>query len=108
MTTRERALHLARAARHFPHLLGDLRTSDLLEVVRWELGHEDILDDFQPYAGHRAKAVAPKTILHVMSANTPAAGLQSLLRGLLLGAQNLCKIPSSGLPEIGEFHELLP
>ena len=53
-------------------------------------------------------AVAPETILHIISGNTPAAGLQSLIRGLLLGARNLCKIPSAGLPEIAAFRAALP
>jgi hypothetical protein len=31
-----------------------------------------------------------------------------LIRGLLLGAHNLCKIPSSGLPALMEFRDALP
>src|SRR5215210_3922726 len=107
MTTRERAAHLTEAARRFPHLLGEINASDLLDVVRWELGHADVLDDFQTYAGHQAKALAPRTILHIVSGNTPHAGLQSVLRGLLLGSHNLCKIPSGGLPEIQRLRDAL-
>lgn len=107
MTTPEIARHLALAAAQFP-FLGDLNEQALLNVVRWELGHEGILDGFQPYAGHYAKAVGPRTILHVISGNTPHAGLQSLIRGLLLKAHNLCKIPSEGLPEIAQFRDALP
>lgn len=107
MNTREIATHLAEAASAFP-FLGPIRAEDLLEVVRCELGHEAILDDFQPYAGAHSMAIGPGRILHIISGNTPHAGLQSLIRGLLLKAHNLCKIPGRGLPEIAEFQALLP
>jgi hypothetical protein len=80
----------------------------LLELVELELGHAAILDNFQARAGQLCKAVAPRTILHIISGNTPAAGLQSLTRGLLLGSYNRCKIPSAGLPELEEFRQALP
>jgi hypothetical protein len=107
MTTREIAQHLASAAAKFP-FLGIDSAQQLLDVVRWELGHEDVLDDFQPYARHRAMAVGPSPILHIISGNTPHAGLQSLIRGLLLKAHNFCKIPSGGLPELAQFRDMLP
>ncbi len=108
MTTCETAEHLAAAARNFPELLGDIGARDLIELVRCELGHPEILDDFQSYAGHRAMAFGPRVILHVLSGNTPHAGLQSLLRGLQLKSHNFCKIPSGGLPEIAQFRDALP
>ncbi|HWB58765.1 MAG TPA: acyl-CoA reductase [Chthoniobacteraceae bacterium] len=107
MTTREIAEALANAARGFP-LLGEISARDLLNVAKLELGHEEILDGFQSYAGHQAMARGPEAILHVMSGNTPHAGLQSLIRGLLLKAHNYCKIPSGGLDEIARFREALP
>ncbi len=107
MTTLEIAESLAAAAQQFP-LLGEIGAQDLLDVVKWELGHEEILDGFQPYAAHRAMARGPRTILHIISGNTPHAGLQSLMRGLLLKSRNLCKIPSAGLPEIAQFRDALP
>jgi len=76
--------------------------------VKWELGDEEILDGFRNYAGHMAMARGPASILHVISGNTPHAGLQSLMRGLLLKSHNFCKIPSAGLPEIGQFRDALP
>lgn len=42
-------------------------------------------------------AKLPKTIVHIISGNTPHAAYQSLLNGLLLGAQNLLKLPSQAL-----------
>lgn len=107
MKTREIAEHLAAAAAHFP-LLGKIEAADLTSLVRSELGHEGILDDFQECGGQLAKAIAPGTILHVLSGNTPHAGLQSVIRGLLLGAHNFCKIPSDGLAEIEQFRSKLP
>ncbi len=109
LATAERARHLAAAIAPFRDLLGRITADDLLALVRTELGHEGSLDGFQPHGGHRARAVAPGTILHVVSGNTPHAGLQSLLRGLLLGSHNLCKLPSGGLvPELAAFRTHLP
>src|ERR1700722_17179821 len=107
MTTREIAESLANAARLFP-MLGEVTAQNLLDLVKWELGHEKILDGFQTYAGHLAMASGPGTILHIISGNTPHAGLQSLMRGLLLKSRNLCKLPSAGLPEIAQFRNALP
>ena len=80
-------------------------------IRRWltaELGHPEALDRFVPYAGRLARAVAPGTILHILSGNTPEAALQSLTRGLILGSRNLCKLPSSGLNEVEAFIAALP
>jgi hypothetical protein len=107
MKTREVAAHLAAAAEQFP-FLGSITSHDLLALVHAELGNAEVLDDFQPYGLHSAKAVGPGTILHIISGNTPAAGLQSLIRGLLLGAHNFCKVPSAGLPQLVEFRQALP
>jgi hypothetical protein len=107
MTTRERATQIAWAALQFP-LLGETTPEILMTLVESELGHAAALDDFVPRGPHLARAVAPETILHIVSGNTPAAGLQSVIRGLLLGAHNLCKIPAAGLPELGQFRRALP
>jgi hypothetical protein len=107
MTTREIAAQLAAATARVP-FLGKITEPDFLEVVAMELGHEEILDDFQKYGGHFSRALAPLVILHVISGNTPHAGLQSLLRGLLLGSHNLCKIPGEGLREFQDFCAALP
>jgi hypothetical protein len=115
MTTADRAIHLAAAAARFP-FLGRTTAADLLGLVRTELGHAEVLDDFVPQ-GKQANGQAERQqmvlarplepLLHIVSGNTPAAGLQSIIRGLLLGAHNLCKIPASGLPEIIEFRSAL-
>ena len=107
MQTREIAKHLAEAASHFPWM-GTVTVDGLMGLVRAELGHEEALDRFLPYGDHHARALGPCMILHIISGNTPHAGIQSLIRGLLLGAFNWCKIPSSGLPEVAAFRERLP
>jgi hypothetical protein len=107
MTTAERAHALAAAAVHFP-VLGKIAAEDLLDVVRLELGHAEILDGFRPYGAHFSRVEPLGPILHVVSGNTPHAALQSLLRGILLGARNFVKIPSGGLPEVDEFLGHLP
>jgi len=107
MNTLQRARVLAEIAGRFP-LLGAIAAEDLVETVRLELGHAETLDGFRPYGGHFSKAIPRSPILHVISGNTPHAALQSLTRGLLLGARNLVKLPSAGLPEAEEFLALLP
>ncbi len=107
MNTAARAAALAQAAESFP-ILGPVSSGDLLECVRLELGHPEALDGFRPYGSHFSKALPPAEILHIISGNTAHAGLQSLLRGLLLGSRNLVKLPSSGLPEVEAFVALLP
>ena len=106
MKTVERAAILASAAESFP-LLGSVTTDQLIDLVHLELGHAEILDGFRPYAGGFSRAVPNDPLLHVISGNTPHAGLQSLIRGLLLGAHNFVKLPSGGLREIEDFIELV-
>lgn len=108
MKAAERATGLAAAARGFAEFLGEVRAEDLLELIAAELGHPAILDGFQPHGSALAKAFGPAAILHVISGNTPHAGLQSLLRGLLLGSHNLCKLPTGGLPALLAFRDALP
>ncbi len=94
----------------FTDWLGEFGEADLHEWIRSELGHDGVLDDFQPHgAQHFAKAIGPQRLLHVISGNTPHAGMQSLLRGLLLpGTHNWVKLPTGGLPEIVTFRDALP
>lgn len=107
MKTRQRAEALATAVAKFP-LLGKITTDDLLETLRQELGHPEILDAFRPYGNHWSRAQAKAPFLHILSGATPHAALQSLLRGLLLNGKNFLKLPSKGLPEVREFIQHLP
>ncbi|MGJ8654880.1 MAG: acyl-CoA reductase [Akkermansiaceae bacterium] len=93
--------------------LGKFNAQDLLDWVELELGNTEVLDKFVNYQtrgkfSKTTKALANGPILHILSGNTPHAGLQSLLRGLLVGAKNLVKLPSSGLPELNTWVEKLP
>ena len=105
--TASRARALAKAAAAFP-FLGKVTARGLLALVASELGHAAVLDRFVPQGRCHVRARAQGRILHVLSGNTPAAALQSLLRGLLLGAENFCKLPSGGIPEVEEFVSRLP
>jgi hypothetical protein len=107
MNTANRAAHLAKAISHVP-FLAPASPEQLLDWLGAELGHPAVLDGFQPLAGTLRRAVALDPLLHIAAANTPAAASQSLVRGLLLGARNLFKLPSEGLPEVAAFLSLLP
>jgi hypothetical protein len=107
MTAEDRATQLAAAAAHFPWL-GETTATDLLSLLTAELGDPQVLESFRWHGAHLSRALAPPVILHIVAGNTPAAGLQSLIRGLLLGSHNLCKLPAAGLPELAQFRDLLP
>ncbi|MGF1657055.1 MAG: acyl-CoA reductase [Verrucomicrobiales bacterium] len=117
-STWETAKLISQAAAQFAYLLGPLPPEDLMGLVEVELGHSEILERFCAYRsfkppGHDeiiqySRAQGPQQILHILSGNTPHAALQSLIRGLLLGAHNLCKIPARGLPEVQAFRDALP
>ena len=108
MNTSERAHALAAACLGFRELLGPASPEAFLDWVRLELGHESVLDGFHVIGGQSLRAIAPRVILHIVSGNTPHAALQSLIRGLLLGSHNLCKLPGEGLPEAEAFAAALP
>lgn len=95
MKTLERLDLLLPVLGRFPGLGAFAQREPLLELLCSELGSVTALED--------GAVVAPQTILHVMSGNTAMAGMQSLIRGLLLGARNWCKLPRAGLPELEEF-----
>lgn len=107
MTTAERLEIVSHAAGHFP-FLGKTTSVDLQELLCCELGHAEALDRFVSRGNGFVRAVAPRTILHILAGNTPAAALQSLIRGLVLGSHNFLKLPSEGLPTVEAFCNLLP
>lgn len=108
MTSQSRAQALALAAAPFADFFGNLSEESLVDWLTSELGHANALDAFFPKGPILTKAIAPRHLLHIVSGNTPHAGLQSLLRGLLIGAQNTIKLPSSPVPEIEHFISVLP
>ena len=108
MNTKSRAAAIAQAAAPFRDLLGPTTAEDLLSWVKCELGHADALDVWIDHGPGKTKALAPDTILHVVSGNTPHAALQSLVGGLFLGSGNLVKLPRGGIIEVDEFLSALP
>ena len=98
--TADRAAAIARAAQGFEEFLGKIEVADLMRLVEVELGS---LDEFVEWGTLQSKALAPPTILHVVSGNSPHAGLQSLVRGVLLGSRNLVKVSKGAGDEIAAF-----
>ena len=108
MNTEQRAHAIAAAVQPFTALLGPTSAADLLAWVASELGDANALDAWIVHGEAKTKAIAPRMILHVVSGNTPHAALQSIIGGLLLGSQNLVKLPATGLIEVDEFVSRLP
>lgn len=79
-----------------------VRAADLLELVRLELGHPEILDDFQAFGTIRSMAVPLRRTLHIVSGNTPAAGIQSIARTLLLGCPEIRVKSSRRAPAVAD------
>lgn len=98
---------VASAAADFPWL-GDLDAENILRWIKLELG--DLLREGEPpeYGWQHCFAQPLSPILHVVSGNTPHAALQSLIRGIIVGAKNRMKLPQGGLPEVDEFSLRLP
>src|SRR6516165_9059257 len=98
---------IASAAREF-QWLGNLTPSGMRRWIELELG--SLLDANTPrvYGDHHCTAQPLSPILHVISGNTPHAGIQSLTRGILVGAKNRVKLPRQGLAEFDLFVQLLP
>ncbi len=107
MITADRAASLA-AAISASGYCSSITCDQLLGLVTAELGHAQILDCPQTHGDLHCLAKAPESILHIIAGNTAQAGIQSLIRGLLIGSHNRVKLPSNGLPELLRFVESLP
>ena len=105
MNLPERIEAVVRASSGFPWL-GQLTVQAVREWIVLELGDPPLLP--QRYGRHQVVAIPYSPILHIVSGNTPHAALQTLIRGILAGGENLIKIPSNGLPEVERFVRLLP
>jgi hypothetical protein len=88
--------------------LGDLTSENIMRWIELELGQYLSAPEPQPYGSQRCLAVPLSPILHIVSGNTPHAGLQSLVRGVIVGAKNWMKLPREGLPEVDIFVGALP
>lgn len=107
MNTRQRIVALAKVSKKFPSL-GARSAADLEQWLKLEFGSVDALDEWRPYGTHTTRAITPHTIYHVLAGNLAVSGQHSLLCGLLLGAHNIVKLPSSGGEDIALFVESLP
>jgi acyl-CoA reductase LuxC len=105
MNLKDRIEAVVRASSAFPWL-GKVTIETVWEWLSLELGDAPLMT--QRYGHHHALAIPYSPILHIVSGNTPHAAIQSLIRGIILGGENLVKIPSNGLPEIERFVQLLP
>jgi Acyl-CoA reductase (LuxC) len=107
MKLQERAQAIAESAQAFPWL-GTITPERLRDWVARELGEGFATSSWAQY-GNRLRRLIPYTpILHVVSGETPHAALQSLIRGILLGAENWIKLPSVDLVEVRSFVGSLP
>jgi hypothetical protein len=88
--------------------LNDLTAESIGRWIGLELGQ--YLSDCGPqrYGNQHCLTVPLSPILHIVSGNTPHAALQSLIRGLVVGAVNWMKMPQEGLPEVDLFVRALP
>lgn len=108
MNTRDRLRLLAECSGLFEEFTGPFDQDLLWSWMVAEFTQPEVLDSFVARGTLHSRAVAPERLLHVLSENTPHAAFQSLLRGLMVGAGNLLKLPSSGLPELDELLLHLP
>jgi Acyl-CoA reductase (LuxC) len=88
--------------------LSDLSAENIRRWIELELGEYLSDPQLQPYGRQHCLAVPLTPILHIVSGNTPHAGLQSLVRGIVVGATNWMKLPGEGLPEVEVFARALP
>jgi len=86
-TTRERIDLLARAyPRVFPR-------TELVRLVRGQLGAVDALDRWISRGLSRTRARAPRLIYHICAGNLAVSAITSIAHGLLAGARNAVKLP---------------
>jgi hypothetical protein len=107
MNLDERVAAIVSAAAGFSWL-GDLTFQNITRWIELELGQS--LSNCQPqtYGSQHCLIVPLSPILHIVSGNTPHAALQSLVRGVIVGAVNWMKLPHEALPEVELFIRGLP
>jgi hypothetical protein len=103
----ERVQAIAKSAKLFPWL-GEITPQLLCDWVTRELGSEFLTSSWAPYGDRLRQLVPCSPVLHIVSGETPHAGLQSLIRGILVGAENWVKLPAIGLTELATFATSLP
>jgi len=88
--------------------LGDLTAENIARWIELELGQYLSDPRLQTYGSQHCLTFPLSPILHIVSGNTPHAALQSLIRGVIVGATNWMKLPQEGLPEVDTFVRALP
>ena len=107
MNFQERVQAIVESARSF-RWLGAITPQLLSDWVARELGAEFATSSWEQYGNRFRRLVPCSPVLHIVSGETPHAALQSLIRGILVGAENWIKLPSTGLVEVDTFVESLP
>src|SRR5690606_33364343 len=108
ITTRDRIDLLVQEKDTLSPWIGDFDAAALENLLETQLGSARALDEWLPRGDTRSRAVPLSPLLHIISGNTPHAAFQSIIRGLLIGAQNRVKLPSAGLPEFEQWLAQLP
>jgi hypothetical protein len=88
--------------------LVDLTFENISRWIELELGQYLSDPKPQPYGNQHCQTYPLSPILHIVSGNTPHAALQSLIRGVIVGATNWIKLPHQGIPELDIFVGALP
>jgi hypothetical protein len=107
MKLNDRIAAIVAAAAEFPWL-GDVTPESVSRWTELELGQLLSGRGPQAYGSQHCLAVPLNPILHVVSGNTPHAAMQSIVRGVIVGATNWIKLPQKGLPEVDLFVRALP
>lgn len=95
MIAKEEIDEIAKTFLPFQEWTGRFDVPDVHKLVDQELN----------LPGRRARPLTP--LLHIVSGNTPHNVFQTVFRGLLIGAHNLLKLPSSGIAEFERFRSQL-
>ncbi len=88
--------------------LRDLTSQNISRWIELELGQFLRNPGPQTYGKQHCLTLPLSPILHIVSGNTPHAALQSLIRGVIVGATNRIKLPQQGLTEVEIFARALP
>jgi hypothetical protein len=88
--------------------LVDLTFESISRWIELELGQYLSDPNPQPYGNQHCQTCPLSPILHIVSGNTPHAALQSVIRGVIVGAINWIKLPHQGIPELDIFVGALP
>jgi Acyl-CoA reductase (LuxC) len=107
MKFHERAQATATSTKPF-RWLGEITPQLLTNWVTRELGANFLDSSWTQYGDRLCRSVPCSPILHIVSGQTPHAALQSLIRGIMVGAENWIKLPATGLVEVTLFAASLP